>query len=218
MKLWLASSNLETIADLIGAGLFAGLITNPDVVAAAAVPPDEFFSQAAQRTSTPIFCQVREAGFDEMLAEARRLVAIAPDRMIVKVAATQTGFRLMARLVRDGVKVAATCIPTSPLAVVSESLGADYIIPWGSFLPKRGVGDREDLIVEIVEMLDRQRSRSEIVVGAYGASDLARLARIGVRNVFVWEKDVDAFFRQPLAEEAAATFEGAWRAIETGGY
>ncbi len=217
MKLWLASSNLDSIERLTGSALFAGVVTNPNVVAEAGLPVATFLRQVITRGSGLIFYQVRGSGSAEMIAEAERTLALAPERIAIKVPATIEGLRAIAILRKRNAVVAATCLPTPALAVLAEAAGANYIIPWGSMLATRGIGDRESLLAEMCEILTRQKSQCEMIVGAYSSADLLRLARLGVTNAFIWEKDVDKILRQPMAQEAIDSFEKAWKSIDACG-
>jgi transaldolase len=218
MKLLLASADLALIQRLAAPGIFAGVITNPDLVAASGKSSLAFGHDLVQVSAGMVFLQVRAKDADRMVAEAEHLVALAPDRLVVKVPATEAGLNAMATLVRRGVVVAATCLPTVALAVIAEAVGVRFIIPWASMLEKRGAGDRESTIAEMQECLERQRSAAELVVGAYKPVDMVRLARTGVRNVFIWDRDLASFVQQPLASEAAESFSTAWSRIDHDSY
>jgi transaldolase len=218
VTLWLASADPETISKLAGPGIFAGVITNPDVVAASGTGIDEFCPMALAQSSGLIFVQPPGETEDELIAACERITAFNRERIVVKIPATRQGLMAMSRLVRAGISVAATCLPTPALVIVAEAIGVRYIIPWAGMLEKRGIGDRQTVITEMQQILERQGTQSELIVGSYFPADLVRLARCGIRNSFIWDKDVSLFLDQPLAAEAAASFATAWRRISNESY
>ena len=214
MRLWLASANLRLIEQLAAPGIFAGVITNPQVVALSGCSNEQFARELICITKGPVFIQVRTGGAEDMLAEAELLTALSPVQMIVKVPATEAGLTVMPRLAGKGIRVAATCLPEPALAVMAEAAGAQYIIPWASMMEKRGLGDRTAILSEMQEILEKQRSQCSLIVGAYQPAELSRLAKLGISNSFIWEKDLYGFLHSDLATEAASSFQESWRKID----
>jgi transaldolase len=214
MRLWLASANLKLIAQLAGPGIFAGVITNPQVVALSNCGNEQLARELICITKGSVFIQVRTGSVEGMLAEAELLAALSPGQMIVKIPATEAGLTIMPRLAAKGIRVAATCLPEPALAVIAEAAGAQYIIPWASMMEKRGLGDRTAILSEMQEILGKQRSQCSLIVGAYQPEELSRLAKLGIPNSFIWEKDIHGFLHSDLAAEAASSFQESWRKID----
>ncbi len=212
MKFWLASSDLKLIESATATGLFAGVITNPRVVAEAKRNPLDLFRDICQLAAAAYY-QLNAGPADAMLAEARKFLAIAPGKMRIKVPATREGFGVIAALAREGHEVMATCVPTQSWMVLTLAAGARVIAPYGSMLQKRGIATKADEVVAMQQIINAQDSPAEICVGIYDVTEIAFYARHGIRQAFIWGKDVDAFLRQPLVDEAVAQFAGDWKNI-----
>lgn len=194
-------------------GVFAGVITNPKVVAEAKRPPLEFFREVC-RLAPAAYYQLRDGSAAEMLAEAERFLAIDPAKMRIKVPATRAGFQTIRTLTERGHAVMATAVPTASWLIFALAAGAKAIAPYGSMLQKRGLASKADEVAKMQRIIDAQQSPAEICVGIYDVTELPTYAVLGVRSCFVWGKDAPAFLSQPLVDEAAAGFRGDWAAIE----
>lgn len=207
MKLWLASSDCDLIARQLSSGIFAGVVTNPAVVAEAKRDRVELFRDLV-KLAPVVWYQLLAGTEKEMLADAEHMLAIDPVRMRIKVPATRTGLGVIRRLSDQNLHIMATCVPTRSWLVLALAAGARVIAPYSSMLQKRGIAAKAEEVVLMQELIDRQGSPAEILTGLYDPTDLPYYAAHGIRSGFIWAKDVDAFLTQPLAEEAAAGFGG----------
>jgi transaldolase len=212
MKLWLASANPILALETAPLGVFSGIVTNPTLVAAEKRDPVELFHELA-KIYPVCWYQLEAAPRGAMLAEAVRLLAASPGRIRIKVPATREGFAVISELKRRGETVMATCVPTRAWMIFAIEAGADFIAPYGSLLQKRGIASKADEVAAMQEIIDRQSYQAEILTGLYDATEVAFYAAAGVRNGFIWGKDVDLMLSQPLADEAAAGFKDAFLSI-----
>lgn len=213
MKIWLASADLKLLEEYLPTGVFAGVITNPKVVAEAKRPPLEFFRDVCQLAPAAYY-QLRDASAAEMRAEAEKFVAIDPKKMRIKVPATRAGFQVIRELSAGGHEVMATVVPTAPWLVFALAAGARVVAPYGSMLQRRGLASKAEEVVKMQRLIEAQGSSTELCVGIYDVTELAYYASQGVRSCFVWGRDAAAFLTQPLVEEALAGFQSDWRALE----
>ena len=198
MKLWLASSDCDLISRHLASGVFAGVVTNPAVVAEARRDRVELFRDIVQ--IAPVAWYQLLAGTEaEMLADAERMLGIDPVRMRIKVPATRTGLGVIRRLAGQNLHVMATCVPTRPWLVLALAAGARVIAPYGSMLQKRGIASKAEEVVLMQAIIDRQNEPAEILTGLYEPTDLSYYAAHGIRFGFIWAKDVDACRTQSLA-------------------
>jgi transaldolase len=193
--------------------VFAGVITNPKVVAEAQQPPLDFF-RAVCRIAPVAYYQLRDASATEMLAEADKFIAVDPQKMRIKVPATLAGFQVIRTLADRGHEVMATAVPTSAWLIFALAAGARAIAPYGGMLQKRGLASKVDEVAKMQRIIEAQHSQAEICVGIYDATELPFYAAQGVRSCFVWGRDVAAFLNQPLVGEAVGGFQNDWRTLE----
>lgn len=207
MKLWLASADVDVVARHLSSGVFAGVVTNPAVVAEARRGRVEIFRDLV-KISPVCWYQLLAGSESEMLADADRMLAIDSTRMRIKVPATRAGLAVIRRLSDQGLEIMATCVPTRPWMLFALAAGARMIAPYGSMLQKRGIASKSEEVVAMQAIIDHQGGQTEILTGLYDPTELAFYASHGIRSGFIWAKDVDAFLTQPLAEEAASAFGG----------
>jgi transaldolase len=209
MKLWLATANPALARETAPLGIFSGIVTNPAVVAAEPGDPVALFAELAE--IFPVcWYQLEAAHPDVMLREAERMLAAAPGKVRIKVPATRNGFAVIRELRDRGELVMATCVPTRAWMIFAIQAGAGLIAPYGGMLQKRGIASKADEVVGMQEIIERQNYPAEILTGLYDATELAFYAAAGVRNGFIWGKDVEMMLSQPLADEAAAGFKSAF--------
>lgn len=206
MELWLADSNLSQIERHMNLGIFAGVITNPRVVAEAGCRPEELFQSICQMAPAA-WVQLRDADLQTMLDEAERMLAINSEKMRIKVPASIAGLGVVSRLAKQGLDVMATCVPTAAWLCFALAAGARRIAPYGSMLQKRGLASKRSEVIQMQQIIDRQAPEVTICTGIYDVTELAEYAHAGVRSFFIWGKDVDAFLTQPLVGEALAGFD-----------
>lgn len=213
MKIWLASSDLNLLEKHLPTGIFAGVITNPKVVAEAHCAPADLFRSIC-RIAPAAYYQLRDASAAEMLAEAEKFIVIEPTKMRIKVPATPAGLTVIRALAERGHPVMATIVPTTAWLVFALAAGARAIAPYGGMLQRRGLAAKTDEVVAMQRIIDAQEADAELCVGIYDVTEFPFYAREGVRSCFVWGKDVEGFLKQPLVDEAAQAFRNDWQAME----
>jgi transaldolase len=193
--------------------MFKGILTNPDSVAAARRPVAELFADVCQASVGPVYCQVREADLPAMQREAEALLKINPKKMGIKVGLSPRGIQLLnwLREQKATPELLATCIPVTSHAVIAASLDIPWITPWGSLQEKHGGPTRWQVLAEMQQALAAQGARSQLIVGAYTAAEIASLALLGIRHCFVWDKDVDTILASDLVNKAIESFEASWK-------
>ena len=212
MKLWLASANLERVQTCLAYGVFQGVITNPHVVAQEGQDPKTLFKQLCQ-VAPAAYYQLRAGKVDEMLREAETMLAIDPAKMRIKVPATRNGLAVIRRLSEQGLPIMATAVPTSTWMVLAVAAGAVAIAPYSGMLQRRNILPKMEGVFAMQAIIDRQGYAVEICTGIYDATEIAQYAAHGVKSAFIWDKDVEDYLTQTLADEAAANFEGDWAQI-----
>ncbi len=214
MKFWLATANLKRTEACLAYGIFEGVITNPHVVAQEAAAPEQIFADLCQ-IAPKAYYQLQAGSVDDMLKEADRMINIDPQKMRIKVPATRNGLAVIRRLTDQGLSVMATTVPTSAWMIFAVAAGAVAIAPYSGMLQRRKIISKMEGVFAMQAIIDRQGYDVEICTGIYDVTEIPRYAAHGIRSAFIWEKDVENYLTQPLADEAAANFEGDWSKIDS---
>ncbi len=213
MKFWLATANLKRTEECLEYGVFQGVITNPHVVAQEGREPVSLFTDLITIAPTAYY-QLHAGTVNDMLKEADKMLSIDPSRMRIKVPATRNGLSVIRKLTNLGIPVMATAVPTSTWMIFAVAAGAVAIAPYSSMLQKRNILSKMEGVFAMQDIIETQGYNVEICTGIYDATEIARYAAYGIKSAFIWEKDVETYLTQDLADEAAANFNGDWAKID----
>ena len=99
MQLFLDTTDTRVLADLAATGLVDGVTTNPTLIAKSGRPMLEVIAEICGLVEGPVSAEVAAMETDGMLAEGRKLAAIA-DNVVVKLPLTMDGLRATAAFVQ----------------------------------------------------------------------------------------------------------------------
>ena len=212
MNFWLASANPRKVEEHMKLGIWRGVITNPAVVAAEGRPPRALFADLVG-VAPKAWYQLRDASRDAMLAEADAMLSIDPKRIGIKVPATREGFGVL-RVLRDqGLEPMATVVPTAAWLTFAIAAGATMVAPYGGLVQRAGISSKHEEVARMQDVIDAQHAGVVLCTGIYDVTEIPTYARMGVGACFVWERDVERYFDQPLVAEACEAFGGDWETI-----
>ena len=141
MKIFLDSADVAEIATYIKTGFVDGVTTNPSLIAKSGRNIIETIAEICDMTDGPVSAEVAATDYDTMLAEGRKLAAIAPN-VAVKVPLTEAGLMTCHALADAGTKVNVTLCFTTGQALLAAKAGAAFISPF--------VGRLDDLGADVV--------------------------------------------------------------------
>jgi len=212
MKFWLATANLKRIEECLAYGIFEGVITNPAVVAEERTNPEVLFKEIC-RIAPRAYYQLEAGTREGMLEEAERMLAVDPERMLIKVPATREGFGVIRKLSDQDHEVMATAVPTNTWMILAAAAGARKIAPYSSMLQRAQIQSKMEGVLAMQRIIAAQELDVELCTGIYHATEIPRYAAGGVRSAFIWEKDLETYLTQELVDQAVAGFEQDWDTI-----
>ncbi|HTO04452.1 MAG TPA: transaldolase family protein [Opitutus sp.] len=215
MRLWLATTNPAFVAASVDLGLFDGVLTNPTLLATVHRPPREVILDLCAASSLPVFYQLKHDSVEAMKREATSLLELGIQNLGIKVAVTRSGWTILNWLSAEKVALRlATCVPTVTQVLLAAALDVPWITPSGSLLEKLGGSSKLALIAEMQAVLERQGSETRLIPSLASTAELQAFAQVGVRNGFVWEKDVARFVDSELVESTVRSFDSAWAQLD----
>ena len=92
MKLFADTADISEIRELAATGLLNGVTTNPSLIAKTGRPFEDVIREICEVVEGPISAEATATDFEGMMAEGKKLAAIAKN-VAVKVPSTWDGFK-----------------------------------------------------------------------------------------------------------------------------
>jgi transaldolase len=157
----------------------------------------------------PISAEVAATKTDGMLAEGRKLAAIAPN-VVVKVPLTRDGLVATAEFAREGIATNVTLCFSASQALLAAKAGASYISPFVGRLDDHGA-DGMELIAEIRAIYDNYDFDTEILAASIRSPAHVKAAALAGADCATIPPDVFlALFKHPLTEKGLDQFMADW--------
>jgi len=206
VKLYLDTAERALAEPLLATGLFAGLTTNPTILARAglgmaAIP--EVYRWATKAGAREVFFQ---AWGDAPAAKGRELRELGPE-VVVKVVASKQGAAACATLAAEGIPTLLTAVYSPGQAMIAAAAGATYIAPYLGRMNDNGRDGLGDVIA-MQEVLAGSSTKI-LLASIRDVPSMVTLARHGVDCFTFGPAIAEQFFADPLTAEAVAAFEAA---------
>ena len=211
MKFFVDTADLAEIRDMAGAGMVDGVTTNPSLIAKSGRPLLEAIADICALVDGPVSAEVTATDHDTMLAEGRRLAAIAPN-VAVKVPLTVDGLRTCRALADEGVTVNVTLCFSPQQALLAARAGAGFISPFVGRLDDLGQ-DGIGLVRDICEIYRAYDGIGTEVLAASvrGPLHVVEAARVGAHAATVPPQILRQLYRHPLTDAGLEAFLADWR-------
>lgn len=211
MKFFVDTADLAEIRDMAGAGMVDGVTTNPSLIARSGRPLLEAIADICALVDGPVSAEVTATDQDTMLAEGRRLAAIASN-VAVKVPLTVDGLRTCRALADEGVTVNVTLCFSPQQALLAARAGAGFISPFVGRLDDLGQ-DGIGLVRDICEIYRAYDNIGTEVLAASvrGPLHVVEAARVGAHAATVPPQILRQLYRHPLTDAGLEAFLADWR-------
>lgn len=216
MKLFLDSAKTDEIRHGLEVWDIDGLTTNPRHVKESGKPFEQVITEIAELfagTNKPVSVEVNPhlTDWELMVKEGLHLASLSPN-FVIKVGASEPGFRAIRELTRQGVRCNATLIFSVPQAWHAARVGAYFISPFLGWRETYG-DEAVELVPEIAEMLETHGYRSEIIAAAIrNGRQIADAAIAGAHCVTAGFSVISESFQNPYTTFGEGVFQRAWDA------
>jgi transaldolase len=164
MKFFVDTADVEAISELNDLGMVDGVTTNPSLILKSGRDIIEVTREICGIVKGPVSAEVVALKFDDMLAEGRKLAAIAPN-IAVKVPLTWDGLKTCKVLSGEGFMVNVTLCFSVNQALIAAKAGATFISPFIGRLDDINV-DGLDLIGDIRTVYDNFDFKTQILAAS----------------------------------------------------
>ena len=210
MKIFLDSADINEIKTHQSSGFVDGVTTNPSLIAKSGRNIIETIAEICTLIDGPVSAEVTATNFETMLAEGKKLAAIAPN-VAVKVPLTEAGLRTCRELANSGTKVNVTLCFTAGQALLAAKAGASFISPFVGRLDDIGK-DGMGLIEDICTIYANFDFETEVLVASVRSTQhVIDAALLGADVVTLPPKILSSLYKHPLTESGLEAFIADWK-------
>ncbi|RMH47034.1 MAG: fructose-6-phosphate aldolase [Alphaproteobacteria bacterium] len=209
MKFFVDSADVDAIRELNELGMVDGVTTNPSLILKSGRDILEVTREICEMIEGPVSAEVVATEAEAMVAEGRRLAAIAPN-IAVKVPLTWDGLKACRVLTGEGHMVNVTLCFSPNQALLAAKAGATFISPFIGRLDDINL-DGMDLIADIREIYDNYDFRTEILAASIrSVNHMTEAARIGADIATAPPSVIRKMVEHPLTDKGLAAFLSDW--------
>jgi len=210
MKFFLDTADIAEIRELAATGLVDGITTNPSLVAKSGRKFVDAVREICSVVPGPVSAEVTAMDHPTMLAEGRKLAAIAPN-VVVKTPLTMDGLKTCKALRADGIRVNVTLCFSPAQAILAAKAGASFVSPFVGRLDDVG-DDGMGLIGDIVQIYEAYPEfETEVLVASVRhPMHVVAAGKLGADIVTLPPGVFRQLYSHPLTDKGLAAFLADW--------
>jgi transaldolase len=201
--LYLDSALVKEAQTAVAMGWVKGITTNPTLLNKSELSPPECLKQLAAISPGELYYQLCAVDFAGMVTEARKAQEIIGDKLVLKIPATELGFRVTAHLAKE-ITCSVTAIYSPAQAAIASEAGAKYAIAYVN-RATRFLGDGLVLVRAMSDVL--KGSDTEILAASLKSpEEAAATLQAGAHHLTVPMSILRAMTTHELSEKTVAEF------------
>ncbi len=160
--IYLDSAILEEAQAAVAMGWVTGITTNPTLLNKSHLAPEDCLVKLSAICPGELYYQLCATDFEAMIKEGYQAAEIIGDQLVLKIPATELGFRVTARLASE-ITCSVTAIYSPIQAAIASEAGAKYAIAYVN-RATRLLGDGLGLVKQMSTIL--QGTNTEILAAS----------------------------------------------------
>ncbi len=209
MRFFVDTADVAAIAELNDLGMVDGVTTNPSLILKSGRDILEVTKEICAIVSGPVSAEVVALKADDMIAEGRKLAAIAPN-IAVKVPLTWDGLKTCKVLTGEGFMVNVTLCFSANQALLAAKAGATFISPFIGRLDDINL-DGLEVISDIRQIYDNYGFDTQILAASVrSANHVTQCALIGADVVTAPPAVIKAMASHVLTDKGLEQFMSDW--------
>jgi transaldolase len=209
MKFFVDTAVIAEIAELADLGMVDGVTTNPSLILKSGRDILEVTREICALVKGPVSAEVVATTAPEMIAEGRRLAAIA-DNIAVKVPLTWDGLKACKVLSGEGRMVNVTLCFSANQALLAAKAGATFISPFIGRLDDINL-DGLQLIADIRRIYDNYGFTTQVLAASIRSPNhMSECAKIGADVATAPAAVIKAMASHVLTDKGLAQFMADW--------
>jgi transaldolase len=209
MKFFIDTADVDAIRELHDLGMVDGVTTNPSLILKSGRDILEVTREICGIVPGPVSAEVVALAADDMIAEGRKLAALAPN-ITVKVPLTWDGLKACKVLSGEGFMVNVTLCFSVNQALIAAKAGATFISPFVGRLDDINL-DGLELIGDIRQVYDNYGFKTQILAASIrSANHVAQCAMIGADVVTAPPAVIKGLASHVLTDKGLDQFMKDW--------
>lgn len=209
MKFFVDTADVAAIAELNDLGMVDGVTTNPSIILKSGRDILEVTKEICSIVSGPVSAEVVASKADDMIAEGRKLAAIAAN-IAVKVPLTWDGLKACKVLSGEGKMVNVTLCFSVNQALIAAKAGATFISPFIGRLDDINL-DGMDLIADIRQVYDNYGFDTQILAASIRTvNHVSQCALVGADVITAPPAVIKSLANHTLTDKGLEQFEKDW--------
>ena len=209
MKFFVDTADVAAIAELNDLGMVDGVTTNPSIILKSGRDILEVTREICAIVSGPVSAEVVATKAEDMIAEGRKLAAIA-ENIAVKVPLTWDGLKACKVLTGEGFMVNVTLCFSANQALLAAKAGATFISPFIGRLDDINL-DGLDLIGDIRTIYDNYDFQTQILAASIRTVNHAKdCALIGADVMTAPPAVIKSMANHILTDKGLEQFAADW--------
>lgn len=209
MKFFVDTADVAAIAELNDLGMVDGVTTNPSIILKSGRDILEVTKEICSIVSGPVSAEVVATKAEDMIAEGRKLAAIAPN-ITVKVPLTWDGLKACKVLSGEGKMVNVTLCFSLNQALIAAKAGATFISPFVGRLDDINL-DGMDLIADIRQVYDNYGFDTQILAASIRTvNHISQCALVGADVITAPPAVIKSLANHILTDKGLEQFEKDW--------
>ena len=208
MKLCIDIADVEAIKRIYDLYPCDGVSTNPSILAKSGRNPYEVLKEIREVIGQDgeLFVQAVSNNAEQMVVEAKRIVAELGANTIVKIPCTPQGFKAMKMCKELGIRTLGTAIYTPMQGFLAAKAGACYVAPYVNRIDNMGY-DGVQVSKDIHDMIQASGYDCSLLAASFkNSQQVLELAKYGVGAVTVAPDVIDAFVKNAAIDAAIDAF------------
>jgi len=214
MKFFLDTANLNEIREVQGWGILDGVTTNPTLVSKESGKFDDLIREICAIVPGPVSAEAVSMRSDEIVPEARRLAALAPN-VVVKIPIGPEGLKATKVLAAEKIGVNMTLVFSASQALLAAKAGARFVSPFIGRLDDVSE-DGMALVEEITTIFENYRIETEVIVASIRhPRHVVEAALLGADIATIPYSVMTKLIHHPLTDVGIERFLSDWRKVRT---
>ena len=218
MKIFVDTADLDEIKELASWGILDGVTTNPTLMAKSGRSFNEIIDEIFDIVDGPISLEVVSEKADDMVKEAKRIVAKIAEKhrknIAIKIPMSPEGLKAVKMLSNEKIKTNVTLIFSANQALLAAKAGAAFVSPFIGRLDDIGQEGMQ-IVEEIMDIFTNYDIETEVIVASIRHPiHVIDAARLGANIATVPPGIIRKMVKHSLTDVGIKRFLDDWKKVK----